>query len=262
MPPQPRERLDALQFARSAPARFVRSDRVLLHVRSGRSDGPTFLLVHGIGVGCRYFARLIPLLEEAGTVVTVELPGFDHAPKPRDVLTVEDHADLLAGFVEDQGEPVLAVGHSMGAQIAADLAARHPTAVSAVALLGPVTDPRERNPWQQGLRLAEDTLREPLRANQVIFTDYARTGPARYLRTLPSMLGYDLEAAARRIEVRSLVLRGGRDPICRHGWATRVAGLLPTGRLVEVPGAPHVAMWARPAAVAHELVALAAEGAR
>lgn len=262
MPQQPRERLDALHFARSSPDRFARGDRVLLHVRSGRADGPVFLLVHGIGVGCRYFARLIPLLERVGTVLTVELPGFDRAPKPEDVLSVEDHADLLAAFLEDQGERPVAVGHSMGAQIVADLAVRHPTAVSAVVLLGPVTDPRERRAWQQGLRLAQDTLREPPRANRVIFADYVRTGPARYLGTLPSMLSYDLDGALPRIPVPSLIVRGARDPICRHDWAERLAALLPGGRLVEVPNAPHVAMWLRPDLVAEELIALATAGVR
>jgi pimeloyl-ACP methyl ester carboxylesterase len=261
VPQQPRERLDALHFARSRPDRFVRGDRVLLHVRSGRRDGPAFLLVHGIGVGCRYFAPLIPLLEEQGTVLTVELPGFDRAPKPRDVLTVEDHAALLADFLREQGDRVVAVGHSMGAQIVADLAARSPDVVAAVALLGPVTDPRERTAWQQGLRLAQDTLREPPRANQVIFTDYARTGPVRYLRTLPSMLQYDLAATLPRIGVPALVLRGSRDPICRHDFAVRLTELLPAGRLVEVPGAPHVEMWLRPDLVAAELGALAVAGA-
>ena len=262
MPQPPRERLDAIRFARSAPDRFRRGDRVLLHVHSGRPGGPTFLLVHGIGVGCRYFARVIPLLEDLGTVLTVELPGFDRAPKPRQVLAVENHADLLADFVAEQGDRVVAAGHSMGAQIVADLAARHPGTVTAAALLGPVTDPRERTAWQQGLRLAQDTMLEPPGANRVVFTDYARTGPARYLRTLPSMLHYDLEAALPKIAVPSLVLRGTRDPICRHDFAARLVGLLPAGRLGEVPGAPHVAMWRRPDRVAAELQALALAGAQ
>jgi pimeloyl-ACP methyl ester carboxylesterase len=73
------------------------------------------------------------------------------------------------------------------------------------------------------------------------------------------MLGYELETVVPRIRIPSLVLRGARDPICKHDWAARLAGLLPAGRLVEVPHAPHVAMWRRPPAVARELVALAGE---
>lgn len=262
--PAPRKagRLDAVRFAQARPARFVRGDRVLLHVRSGLGAGPVFLLVHGIGVGCRYFGRLIPRLEDAGTVLTVELPGFDRAPKPADVLAVEDLADLLAAFVREQGRPVVAVGHSMGAQIVAALAVRHPDTVAAVAMLGPVTDPTERTAWQQGLRLGQDTLIEPPMANRLVFTDYARTGPRRYLATVPSMLDYDLEAAAASIAVPAVVVRGTRDPIARHGWAARVASLLPAGRLVEVPGAPHVVMWSRPDAVAEAITALARTEAR
>lgn len=263
MPPLPPERrLDAVHFARARPVRFVRGDRVLLHVASGREDGPRFLLVHGIGVGCRYFGRLIPRLEDQGTVLTVELPGFDRVPKPADVLTVEDHADLLAAYLREQGGPVVAVGHSMGAQIVTALAVRHPDTVAAVALLGPVTDPRERTAWQQGLRLAQDTLVEPPMANRIVFSDYARTGPSRYLRTVPTMLHYDLETAARSVAVPAVVLRGDRDRIARHGWAAHLASLLTAGRLVEVPRAPHVVMWSRPDEVAGALRALAAAAAR
>jgi pimeloyl-ACP methyl ester carboxylesterase len=220
-----------------------------------------FLLVHGIGVGCRYFARVIPLLEDQGTVLTVELPGLDRAPKPAEVLAVEDHADLLADYLRSLGARVVAVGHSMGAQIVADLAVRHPDTTSAVALLGPVTDPRQRTAWRQGLRLGQDTLREPPLANRVIFGDYLRTGPRRYLATLPSMLAYDIERTLPRLGVPALLMRGARDPICRHDFASRLAGLLPSGRFVEVPGAPHVVMWSRPEAVSAELGALAAAAA-
>jgi pimeloyl-ACP methyl ester carboxylesterase len=76
------------------------------------------------------------------------------------------------------------------------------------------------------------------------------------------MLQYDLEAALPRISAPSVVVRGTRDPICRHDFASRLASLLPTGRLVEVPGAPHVAMWRRPDLVAAELGALAAAATR
>jgi pimeloyl-ACP methyl ester carboxylesterase len=75
------------------------------------------------------------------------------------------------------------------------------------------------------------------------------------------MLHYDLEAVLPRIGVPALVLRGSRDPICRHDFAARLAGLLPVSRLAEVPGAPPVEMWLRPEIVAAELGALAEAGA-
>jgi pimeloyl-ACP methyl ester carboxylesterase len=233
--------------------RFEHAGRVLLIAEQGRETGPTFVLVHGIGVASRYFRRLAPLLAEHGRVVTVELPGFGHAPKPRRVQRVEDHAELIAAYLADRGiSDAVLVGHSMGTQIVVDAALR--TRVSRLVLIGPVTDPRARSAPRQGLRLLLDMFREPPASNWIVITDYAKCGPSWYLRTLPSMLGYDMVRNLPRVTVPAIVVRGALDPIATHRWARQVADLLPQSRLVEVPGAPHVAMFSHPARVAAEIL--------
>ncbi|MDH2444204.1 alpha/beta hydrolase [Amnibacterium sp. CER49] len=212
--------------------------------------GPVFVLVHGIGVGSRYYRRLAPVLATAGRVLTVELPGFRDAPKPGRVQSVEDHGETVAALVAPLGRPVVLVGHSMGTQIVTEVAARRPELVERLVLIGPVTDPVAPTAVQQGLRLGRDTLREPPLANWIVFSDYARTGPSWYLKTLPSMLTYDMLGTLPRVQAPAVVIRGSRDPIAPRPWAQRVTDLLPHGRLVEVPGAPHVAMFVRPEAVA------------
>ena len=49
-----------------------------------------------------------------------------------------------------------------------------------------------------------------------------------------------------RVEMPALVVRGSRDPICPQRWAEEVAGLLPRGRLVVVPGAAHTLNFGTP----------------
>jgi pimeloyl-ACP methyl ester carboxylesterase len=238
------------------PARFEHDGRVLLVWERGVVGGPVFVLVHGIGVARHYFAQLVPVLASRGTVLTVELPGFGSAPKPvpRRVQRIEDHADLLAAYLRSRAErAAVLVGHSMGTQIVVDLAVRHPGLAGRVVLIGPVTDPEAATPWQQGGRLVLDMLGESPGANVAVLTDYAKTGPRWYLATLPIMLGYDLPAMLPRVQVPALVVRGSRDPIARRGWTRRVADLLPRSRLVEIPGAHHVAMYTHPAAVAAEI---------
>jgi pimeloyl-ACP methyl ester carboxylesterase len=214
--------------------------------------------VHGIGVARLYFEPLAHVLAASGPVLTVELPGFGGAPKNRPATppTIEEHALLLAALLRNAGPgPYRLVGHSMGTQIVADLAARDPGLAERVALLGPVTDPAAADALRQGLRLARDTFGESLGANTAVFTDYARTGPRWYLQTLPFMLGYDLPAVLPRIAAPTLVVRGARDPIAPHPWAREVADLLPRSRFVEVPGAHHVVQFTHPQAVAAELAA-------
>jgi pimeloyl-ACP methyl ester carboxylesterase len=233
--------------------RFEYGGRVLLVFEQGRDTGTTFVLVHGIGVASRYFRRLAPLLAEHGRVLTVELPGFGQAPKPRRVQRVEDHGDLLAAYLASIGcTDAVLVGHSMGTQIVVDAALKHP--VRALTLIGPVTDPDARSAVRQGWRLFLDTLRESPASNWIVLTDYARCGPSWYLRTLPSMLGYDLERMLPQVAVPATVVRGSRDPIAPRQWVRRVAALLPKSRLVEVQGAPHVAMFSHPARIAAEIL--------
>jgi len=238
--------------------RVVRSGRrtVLVH-EQGAGPAIPAVLVHGIGVARHYWAPLAARLAGAGPVLTLELPGFGGAPKRPEhhhPPTIEEHAALVAAVLRDAGvPPVRLVGHSMGTQIVAELAAQEPGLIAELALLGPVSDPAAPDAWRQGLRLARDTLGEPAGANLAVFTDYARTGPRWYLRTLPFMLGYDLRAVLPRIPVPTVVLRGARDPIAPRRWAQDVAERLPRGRFAEVAGGRHVVQFTHPDAVAAEL---------
>ncbi|MET0932480.1 MAG: alpha/beta fold hydrolase [Mycetocola sp.] len=201
----------------------------------------TFVLVHGIGVSSRYFERLARELCRFGTVLVVDLPGFGAAPRPPDQLTIEAGAGLLAELIRTEGlTDVVLVGHSMGTQFVVETAAVHPTAVTGIVLAGPVVDERARMPWQQGMRLARDVLRETPVANWIVATDYVRSGIRWYLTELPVMLGYRTEQRLPLVSVPVLVLRGERDPIAPHGWSARLTTTARDGRLVEVPGAAHV----------------------
>jgi pimeloyl-ACP methyl ester carboxylesterase len=234
-------------------------DRIALVHERGEGRALPTVLVHGIGVARLYFERLAAVLAADGPVLSLELPGFGGAPKRPDRRhppTIEEHALLVAALLRDRDAPAYrVVGHSMGTQIVADLAARDPELVRELALLGPVTDPAAPDALRQGLRLARDTLGETPPTNVAVFTDYARTGPRWYLRTLPFMLGYDLRAVLPRVTAPTVVIRGARDPIAPHRWAEQVAGLLPRSRFVEVPGAHHVVQFTHPDAVAAELAA-------
>jgi pimeloyl-ACP methyl ester carboxylesterase len=230
--------------------RFERRGLVVLDHRSGPESGPPVVLVHGIGVGAAYFSRLAPLLAARGPVHTLELPGFGDAPRPPSALSVRELGALLVGVLESIGRPVLLLGHSMGTQVVLEAALRTPASIERLVLVGAVTNPDERSAAMQGLRLVQDTLGETPAANRAVLSEYVKCGPRRYLATLPSMLAYDTIGAAARTTVPTLVLRGAKDPICRRPFARRIVEVLPTGRLVEVPGGHHVVQYTHPRAVA------------
>ena len=237
--------------------RFVHGGLTLLVRRWGAAastGSPTFVLIHGIGVSSRYFGRLATVLARSGTVYAVDLPGFGGAPRPRHELTVEAGAELILAFLGAEGiDSAIVVGHSMGAQFTVEVAVRGTDRVAGLVLIGAVVDERARAPWQQGMRLARDVLRESPTANWLVGTDYLRSGLRWYLTELPVMLGYRIERRIGSVPVPVLVLRGERDPIAPHGWSAALARRAVAGRLISVPGAAHVVQHTAAEAVAEIL---------
>jgi pimeloyl-ACP methyl ester carboxylesterase len=218
---------------------------------SGVRTGPGILLVHGIGVSGRYF---VPLADELGAthaVVTVDLAGFGRSDRPRPALSIAEHADVVAATMDQLGlrEAVL-VGHSMGAQVVTELAARQPSRARAVVLIGPVVDPAAPRSWHQACRLALNSLREPARLVALCLADYLRGGPRSYWQSLPHMLRYPICARLALVSAPVLLVRGQRDPIAPAGFVRELAASAPSARLLEVPGAAHLAMATHPQIVA------------
>lgn len=234
---------------------FVRQsvdvDGVRLNLWIGGSGDTTFMLVHGIGVSHRYFLPLARELGEYGQVMMVDLPGFGGTPKPDQPLSVEDFARLvLAAMGHAEAPPAVVVGHSMGTQIAVEMARLQPAATAGIVLLGPVTDRSAPTAAGQGWRLLRDITIEPMKCNAVVLSDYLRCGPFWYAKVLPSMLHYSIERLIRQVQVPVMVARGSRDPVASRQWTRQLAGNVTGGQSAEVADQPHVAMFTEPVNVA------------
>src|SRR5690606_30075352 len=145
-------------YARDVPSirEFAHGGATLIAERRG-TGSPVYVLLHGIGMGRGVFGDLIAHLDDTAEVIAIDLPGYGEAPEPERILTMERTADLIAAYLRDRvGEPVVLVGHSMGAQIAIEVAARHPQTVDRIALIGPSADPRARSAGAQLWRLLRD----------------------------------------------------------------------------------------------------------
>lgn len=234
--------------------RLIRVADATFRVRTSGHPGagaPPIVLVHGIGISHRAFARLAEVLAADGLVHALDLPGFGGTPKPAHSPDVPAMAELLAEVVAGLGDgPFAVVGNSMGAQWAVELACRRPDLVSHVVAIGPVVDDRRRTAVRQALSLAHDCLRESPSANAIVLTDYIRCGPRWYFRQLPHMLAYRPEERVSALRRPLLIVRGGRDPVARRSWCERLRDAAGDARLVEVPGQPHLVQHTAPAVVA------------
>jgi len=237
----------------ASPARsFTHAGATLKVARRGTGE-PVFVLIHGIGMGRSIFADLASHLDDEGEVIAVDLPGYGEAPEPPRVLTMERTADLVAAYLRTRVDaPVVLVGHSMGAQVALEIAARHPGSVARLVLVGPTVDPAARTAPRQLARLLRDIAIENPRVIAVGAREYVRAGP--HLRAkFRAMLVHRPEDVLSRVHAPTLVLRGEDDRVATREWCQRVVAGLPRARLAEVPGHGHETM-IRDAAPAARLI--------
>lgn len=102
--------------------------------------GPVVVLVHGVGLRAESFGPQIAFLKKSHTVYAIDLPGHGESrgievAKP----DLGDFTTALEEFVKEViGEPILLVGHSMGAMIAIDFARRNPNQCRGVSALNAV----------------------------------------------------------------------------------------------------------------------------
>lgn len=241
-----------------AKSRWAVVDGLRMHARVPASPAPegapVVVLVHGLVVSSRYMAPTLSRLAARYRVYAPDLPGFGRSEKPLRALDIPGLARALVGWMEATGlESAVLVGNSMGCQVITELAVRRPDLVERIVFQGPVMDPGSRNLPRQVARLALDCLREPPSLLLIEGLDLLTAGLLRSLRTFRYAANYKIEEKLLGLRAPTLVLHGGRDPIVPEHWAREVAGLLPDGKLVVVPGAAHAMNYNAPSELARHV---------
>ncbi|MCC4908148.1 alpha/beta fold hydrolase [Microbacterium sp. cx-59] len=221
----------------------VRRGAVYARVSTIAAEGErAFVLVAGIGVAATYFERLAPHLNEFGAVHALDLPGFGGVPHPGRAMTIAQYADLVEAVIDDLQlhDPIL-IGHSMGTQLVAEVAARRAD-LQTVVLIGPVVDPHARRLPVLAWRFLRATWHEPLKVKLLALSAYLTCGFRWFFRILPVMMRFPIEDRFAKIRARTLVIRGEHDAVVPREWAQRVAESIPFASTWEIGGAGHSVM--------------------
>ena len=225
---------------------------------------PPLVFVHGLGLSSRSLRPLMPYLATDFHVLAPDLPGCGNSDKPEEPLSVDSLVSALSGWVAAVGLAQAAfVGHSLGGQIVAMLAERHPELVSRAVLVAPTPDPDVSSAWLKAWWVLADGVMEPPGFIRGAAIDYLRARPDRIWGTLKEALSQDVESRAARIDVPVLVIRGSRDRVVREPWCRRLTGVIPNARYACVEGATHALPAQSPQELARAITAFLHEpGAR
>ena len=87
----------------------------------------TYMLIHGAWHGAWCWKYVIPLLEKEGhRVIAPDLPGHGEDKKPIAEITLRAYTDRVCQILDEQSDPVILVGHSMGGVVITQAAEYRP----------------------------------------------------------------------------------------------------------------------------------------
>ncbi len=96
--------------------------------KTGPEDGlgPVLLFVHGVGLRAESWGPQIDRFKSSYQVYAIDMPGHGQSDPLEGEPELHDYVMRIASFIwEEFDQPVIIIGHSLGALIAAEIAARY-----------------------------------------------------------------------------------------------------------------------------------------
>lgn len=108
-----------------------------LHFAEGPAAGPTLLLLHGVTRCWRDWDPLLPALTREWRVIGLDQRGHGGSGRAASYRVMDYVADAVRFVREEVAAPLVILGHSLGAMVAAAVAAEAPQFVRGVVLEDP-----------------------------------------------------------------------------------------------------------------------------
>ena len=108
-----------------------------LHFAEGPPAGPTLLLLHGVTRCWRDWEPLLPALTREWRVIAPDHRGHGDSGRAESYLVTDYVADAVRFVRGEMAAPLVILGHSLGAMVAAAVAAEVPDVVRRIVLADP-----------------------------------------------------------------------------------------------------------------------------
>ncbi len=96
----------------------------------------TYVLVHGAWHGGWCWDKVVPFLESAGHKVSaLDLPSHGQDKTPPGEVTLQSYTDKVCQVIDEQAEPVILVGHSMGGLVLSQSGEQRPDKIKTLVYL-------------------------------------------------------------------------------------------------------------------------------
>jgi pimeloyl-ACP methyl ester carboxylesterase len=254
-------------------------------VSAGAGRDPV-LLLHGQPGSARDWDRVVVAIGERARTIAITRPGWDGHSSPSDLA---GNVRAAVRALDDEGlSRAVAVGHSLGAAVAASLALVHPDRVAGLVLAAPAANEESLlavDRWLAapvagylasvaalaglGLALSAGPVRRRISAELALDDRYLHAAGRRLLtpaawRAFVSeqrALVHDLpqlEPQLGRISVPTRVVAGVRDRIVPVRAARRLAEQIPEGELVLLERTGHLIAQERPDELAEVILTVEA----
>jgi pimeloyl-ACP methyl ester carboxylesterase len=179
----------------------------------GNPEGPTIVLVHGLGGSHLNWDLLAPLLTHAARVFALDLPGFGLSEPELRLATVQNNRRVLDRFIRDvAGAPVILVGNSMGGMISILQASRRPETVAGLVLLDPAI-PGGRRTLDGRVALNFAAFGIPGVGERFLAARRRRMGARATVRQTLELCGIDPDSVPERLIDRSVALVEQRQDV-------------------------------------------------
>ena len=221
------------------------------------------MFLHGLGVSGAVWQGIGRLFGTFARLVAPDLRGHGESDKPSAGYLPRDYVgDIAALVAHEPARPLAVIGHSLGAVVAALLAAERPELMAKVILIDPPFDasrPRDHIATVEKLRHAEPGAleaelmrREPGMGDlyaKALASLYRTAADGAFSAMLRAEPGFPAAVAALpNISIETLVVAADprQDAALGVEAAEHVASLLQHGRLVTIPGARHAVHASKP----------------